>query len=256
MVENIAETNALSKIKSILISQPDPGEKSPYAEIVKKYKLKLDFRPFTQVEGTSVNDFRKSRIILSDYTAVFFNSKGAIDHYFRLAAAVKYEPPANLKYFCISESIGVYLQKYVQMRKRKVFFGKGKFDDFFPLMQKHKEDNYLLPSSENPEMAFLAAAAAKGYKIQTSLMYRTVSSDLSDLADVKYDILAFFNPLGIKSLFENFPDFKQDKTRLAVYGRATEEAALNHNLQVNILAPTPEFPSMAMALEEYIKKNK
>ena len=253
-MSEISMEAGFSKVKTILVSQPDPGEKSPYGELAKKHKVKVDFRPFTQVDGVSVNDFRKSRVILSDYGSIIFNSKNAIDNYFKVAAAVKYDTPSTIKYFCISEQIAVYLQKYIQMRKRKVFFGKGKLDEIIPMMQKHKEDKYLIPCSENPEAAFIALAQSKGFDITPSLMYRTVSSDLSDLADVKYDILVFFNPLAIKSLFENFSDFKQEKTRLAVFGKTTEEAALRHGLVPNIIAPSVTLPSMAMALEDYIKR--
>lgn len=245
----------LLKVKSILVSQPQPeGDKSPYFDLAKKYNLKIDFRPFIQVEGVPAREFRKDKINIAEYTAILFNSRNAIDHFFRMCEEMRVEMPIDTKYFCISENIGVYVQKYIQMRKRKIFFGNGKMDDLLPYMMKHKTEKFLMPCSDVMSGGFVEEAQKIKINIQQAVMYRTVSSDLSDLADIKYDILAFFSPSGIKSLFENFPDFEQGNTRLAGFGKQTHAAISEKDLRLDIPAPTPESPSMTMAIEAYIKK--
>lgn len=249
-----AESN-YPKVKTILVSQPRPeSEKSPYFELAKKYNIKIDFRPFIKVEGVSARDFRKDKIVISDYTAILFNSRNAIDNFFRMCEEMRIEMPIDTRYFCISENIGVYVQKYIQMRKRKVFFGDGKMEDLLPYMLKYKNEKFLLPCSDVMSGGFIAEAHKINIDIKQAVMFRTVSCDLSDLADIKYDMLAFFSPSGIKSLFENFPEFEQGNTRIAGFGAQTHAAMTERNLRIDVPAPTPEAPSMTMAIEAYIKK--
>lgn len=243
------------KVKSILVSQPKPEtDKSPYYDIAKKYNIKIDFRPFIKVDGIPARDFRRDKIHIPEFTAILFNSRNAIDHFFRMCEEMRIEMPAETKYFCISENIGVYVQKYIQMRKRKIFFGDGKMEDVIPYMLKHKTEKFLMPCSDVMKGGFIAEASKHGIEIQQAIMFKTVSSDLSDLADIKYDMLCFFSPSGIKSLFENFPDFVQENTRIAGFGSQTHAAILENSLRLDVPAPTPTAPSMTMAIEEYIKK--
>lgn len=243
------------KVKSILVSQPKPeGDKSPYFDLAKKFGLKIDFRPFIHVEGEPVQEFRKERVNILEHTAVIFTSRNAVDHFFRLAADMRLTIPDSMKYFCISESTAYYLQKYVIYRKRKIFFGKSTFGDLIDLIKKHKNEKYLLPSSDILKDEVPELLDKNNVKYTRATFYRTVCSDLSDLADIKYDMLVFFSPSGIKSLFMNFPDFKQDNTRIACFGPTTTSAVVEHGLIPNIPAPTPNSPSMTMAIENYIKK--
>jgi uroporphyrinogen-III synthase len=243
------------KVKTILVSQPEPASdvKSPYEELATKQKLKIDFRPFIHVEGVDATEFRKEKINLPDFSAINFSSRNAIDHFFRMCEENRYEVPIDLKYFCVSEAIAFYLQKYVVYRKRKIYYGKLTFSDLIPILKKHKNEKFLLPTSDllKPEVPKLLESIKIDYT--RAILYRTVCSDLSDLEDVKYDILVFFSPSGIKSLFENFPDFVQGETRIAAFGTTTHKAIKEAGLRLDIAAPSPEFPSMTMALEHYIK---
>lgn len=241
------------KIKTILISQPKPTtEKSPYFDLAEQQKLTIDFRPFIHVEGLEGLEFRQQRIDFKDYTAVILTSRNAVDHYFRLAEEMRYEVPDNMKYFCISESTAYYLQKYVVYRKRKIFHGKLMFQDLMDQIKRHKSEKFLLPCSDllKPSIPKLLEEAKIDYT--KAVMYRTVCSDLSDLSDVKYDMLVFYSPSGIESLFKNFPDFEQGTTCIATFGPTTEKAAQDNKLRVDIAAPTPKAPSMTMAIEQYI----
>lgn len=240
------------KVKSILVSQPQPNESSPYHDLGKRNKIKVDFRSFIQIEGADARDVRQQKIDFSKFTAVVFTSRNVIDHYFRLAEEMRFQVPDDMKYFCQSEAIAFYLQKYIVFRKRKTYIGERDIQDLAPYMKKFKDEKYLLPSSDvlNPEVPkFLDEM---GVDWERGVLCRTVSSDLSDLDDVKYDILVFFTPSGIKSLFENFPKFVQGETRIAVYGKTTVQAANELGLRIDIEVPTPETPSMAMALEKYV----
>ena len=240
------------KVKSILVSQPQPNESSPYHDLGKRNKIKVDFRSFIQIEGADARDVRQQKIDFSKFTAVVFTSRNVIDHYFRLAEEMRFQVPDDMKYFCQSEAIAFYLQKYIVFRKRKTYIGERDIQDLAPFMKKFKDEKYLLPSSDvlNPEVPkFLDEM---GVDWERGVLCRTVSSDLSDLDDVKYDILVFFTPSGIKSLFENFPNFVQGETRIAVYGKTTVQAANELGLRIDIEVPTPETPSMAMALEKYV----
>lgn len=241
------------KIRKILVSQPEPNfANSPYYDLAIKNNLKIDFRPFIQVEGVSAKDFRKERIQILNHTAVIFTSRTAIDHFFRLAQESRLTIPDTMKYFCISEATAFYLQKYIIYRKRKIFFANGKFTDLVEILLKHKEENFLIPLSDihTDEIPVLLEQAK--IKNTQAIMYRTVCSDLSDLKDVNYDILVFFSPSGIKSLFQNFPDFKQNETKIATFGPATAQAVKDAGLRLDIEAPVPETPSMTLALEKFI----
>lgn len=250
-----ASTVTLSRVKTILISQPEPENgKSPYYDLAKKHKLKVDFRPFIHVEGVKWKDYRrKNRVDLLDYSSVIFTSKNAISHFFRVCDESKTEMPANTKYFCRSEAIGLYLQKYIQYRKRKVFYGKGTYADLQKILEKQKStEKFLLPCSNVNTRAFPEFLAKNNFDYTEANIYNTVSSDLSDLKDIFYDMIVFFSPLGLKSLFENFPDFKQNNTRLAVFGPATAKCMEDYKLRTDIRAPAPESPSMTMAIEKYV----
>ncbi len=243
------------KVKTILVSQPEPKvENSPYFDLIEKQKVKIDFRPFIHVEGVSSKEVRSQKVDLVNYSAIILTSRNAVDHFFRIAEEMRFKVPDSMKYFCLSEAVAFYLQKYVVYRKRKIYVGKRTFQELTPLIKKYKTENFLLPSSDKlkPEVPNILDELSVNWKKAT--FYKTVVSDLSDLRDVYYDILVFFSPSGIKSLLENFPDFKQNETRIAVFGNTTIQAATDHGLRVDIKAPTPDTPSMTMALEKYIKE--
>ncbi|GAA4273436.1 uroporphyrinogen-III synthase [Aquimarina gracilis] len=243
------------KVKTILVSQPEPKvENSPYFDLEEKEKVKIDFIPFIHVEGVDAKEVRLQKVDLSQYTAIILTSRNSVDHFFRIAEEMRYKVPDTLKYFCQSEAVAYYLQKYVVYRKRKIYVGKRTFQELAPLIKKYKNEKFLLPSSD--KLKPLIPDTLNNLKVEwkQGVFYKTVVSDLSNLRDVFYDILVFFSPSGIQSLFENFPDFKQNDTRIAVFGNSTVKAAEEHNLVVNIQAPTPETPSMTMALQKYIKE--
>jgi len=240
------------KVKTILVSQPEPKvENSPYFELQQKLKIKVDFRPFIHVEGVPAKEVRQQKIDLNNYSAIILTSKNSVDHFFRVAEEMRYKVPEDLKYFCQSEAIAFYLQKYVVYRKRKIYVGQKDFVDLSPLIKKYKDEKFLLPSSDQLNADIPQTLNSLKVDWIPGTFYRTVMSDLSDLY---YDVLAFFSPTGIKSLFKNFPDFQQNNTRIAVFGSTTQKEALEHGLRVDIMAPTPETPSMTMALEKYIVK--
>ncbi|MBL7884305.1 MAG: uroporphyrinogen-III synthase [Bacteroidia bacterium] len=241
------------KVKTILVSQPKPeGDKSPYFDLAKKCKVQIDFRPFIKVEGVSAQDFRKQKINILDHTAVIMTSRNAVDHYFRMCQEMRVTVPETMKYFCISESTAYYLQKYVQFRKRKIFHGKQTVTDLMDVIKKHKLENYLVPCSDIAKEEVVDKLEALKIKHSKATMFKTVASDLSDLANVNYDMLVFFSPAGIKSLFKNFPKFKQNKTRIACFGPTTAKAVEEAGLRLDVSAPNPKAPSMTMALEQYI----
>ena len=241
-------------VKTILISQPKP-ERSPYFDLEKKWGIKIDWRPFIHVEGLSGKEFRKQRIYIEEYTAIIFTSRGAIDHFFRIAEETRFTVSDDLRYFCISEAVSNYLQKFINYRKRKVFVGTKTLEDFKPVLLKAKsKDKFLLPCSNLGKKNLTAFLDEKQFDWTESMMYRTVASDLSDLTEVFYDVLVFFSPLDITSLYENFPTWEQKETRLAIFGNSTKAAVDAHNLVTNIPAPSPEAPSMPMAIEKYLEK--
>lgn len=243
------------KVKSILVSQPKPeADKNPYQELAQRCNVRIDFRPFIHVEGVEAKDFRKDKVNIAEHTAVILTSRNAVDHFFRICAEMRVTVPDTLKYFCISESTAYYLQKYVVYRKRKIFHGKQTFADLTDVIKKHKDEKFLLPCSDIHKDEISDMLDKMKIKYTKAVIYHTVCSDLSDLADVNYDILVFFSPAGIKSLFQNFPKFKQNNTRIAAFGPTTAKAVLDAGLKLNIHAPSPKAPSMTMALEQYIKE--
>lgn len=245
------------KIKSILVSQPEPqNPKSPYYELARNHGLKIDFRPFIEVIGVTSKEFRQQKINILDHSAVIFTSKTAIDHFFRVCEELRITVPDTMKYFCITENVAFYLQKYIVYRKRKIFHGHSKFNDLCTVISKHKDEKYFVPLSV-PHKAEIPELLNK-HKVEYTIgnLYRTISADLSDLADVYYDILVFYSPSGPKSLLENFPDFEQNKTKIAAFGPTTAKALDKLGLRLDILAPNAKAPSMTMALDLFIKDQK
>ncbi|MCR9286040.1 uroporphyrinogen-III synthase [Saprospiraceae bacterium] len=245
--------NLHEMVKSILISQPKP-ERSPYYELEKKFGLQIDWRPFIHVEAVTEKEFRKQRVRPDEFSAIVLTSKNSVDHFFRMCTAMRIEMSQDTKYFCLTEAVANYLQKFIIYRKRKVFSGKRTIMDLKPYLLKHKDkEKFLLPCSNLGAKAVSNFLDENEFNWQEAMMYRTVSSDLSDLKDITYDVLVFFSPLGIKSLYDNFPGFKQNQTRIAVFGNSTSKAVVDRGLEINIKAPAPETPSMTMALEHYLK---
>lgn len=241
------------KVKSILISQPEPENgKSPYIDLAKKHNLKVDYRSFVQVDELDPNDFRQQKISILNHNAVIFTSKNAMDHYFLMCEKLRLMIPETTKYFCVSEAISGYLQNYITFRKRKVITGGNTFKDLLPQLKKHNECKFLLPSSDVLRDNMVESLESIKLDFTKAMMYKVGCSDLSDLKDVYYDILVFFSPTGITSLFKNFPDFVQNNTRIAAFGSTTAQAVLDKNLILDIEAPSKDTPSMATALDKYI----
>lgn len=245
------------KIKSILVSQPQPAEseKSPYLELGKKYNIKVEFAKFIRIEGVDAREFRKDRIHLEDYSAVILTSRNAVDHYFRLAKEMRFDVPETMKYFCTTESTAFYLQKYVQYRKRKIFHGKQEFAELVDVLRKHKTEKYLLPCSDISKNDIPKLLEKNGIEYKRAACYRTVPSDLTNIDIHKYDLLILFSPAGVNSLFMNFPDFEQGETLIGAVGPTTAKAVRDSGLTLNLHAPTKTAPSMTMALEQYLEKN-
>lgn len=238
------------------MSQPKPETpKSPYFDLAEKSNLKIDFRPFIQVEAIPAKEFRTQKVNLLEHTAVVFTSRTAIDHFFRVAEELRLVIPDTMKYFCISEATAFYLQKYIVYRKRKIFHSTGKFPDLVEVIKKHKEESFLVPLSDIHKVEIPTLLNKAKINYSKAILYRTVSSDLSDLKDIDYDILVFFSPSGIASLMQNFPDFEQKDTKIASFGPATAKAVKDAGLRLDIQAPMPQAPSMTMALEQFIKKH-
>lgn len=240
------------KVKTILISQPEPT-RSPYYDLAKKWDLQIDWRPFIHVEPVTEKEFRRNRIRPEDYAAVIFTSKNSVDHFFSICEMMRSKMSQSTKYFCLTKAIADYLQKFIVYRKRKVFVGERSIHDLEPALMKHRDKmNFLLPCSNLGAKDVVSFLTEKAFDFKDVMMYKTVSSDLSDLTNVTYDILVFFSPLGIQSLYENFPDFKQNNTRLAIFGKATKTAVEAKGLVINI-EPNKETPSMTMAIEKYLQ---
>lgn len=245
-----------AKVKTILISQnkPEPGKKSIFDDIAAKYKLKLDFRSFIQVDPVPGRDIRRNKVNILNHTAIIFNSKNAVDHFFRVVEELRVELPQDMKYFCLTEGIGMYIQKYIFLRKRKVFYPKTNLEsDFLALILNHKTEKYLFPCSDIRRSTIPDFFKKHKLAFVEATFYKTVSADLSDLENVFYDVIVFFSPADIKSLFDNFPNFKQNETRLSGFGESTQRAIIEHNLVCNVPAPTKDNPSIVKALEAYIK---
>ena len=247
-------------VKKILVSQPKPtSEKSPYFDIAKKNNVEMVFRPFFKVEGITAKEFRQQKISLLNYTAVVFTSRHAIDNYFKLAKELRVTIPEEMKYFCVTETIALYIQKYTQYRKRKVFFGTtGKIDDLLPSMMKHKTEKYLVPLSSVHNDNVKNLLDSKKLTHTECVMFRTVSDDLTpeEVKNFDYDMLVFFSPTGVKALKKNFPDFKQGDIKIAAFGPATAKMITDEGLTLDLEAPSKEYPSMSSALEAFLSKHK
>ncbi|MDR3261452.1 MAG: uroporphyrinogen-III synthase [Tannerella sp.] len=243
-------------IKKLLVSQPKPAsEKNPYFDIAEKYGMEIDFRPFIKVEPLAAKEFRQQRISVLDYSAVVFTARTAIDHFFHLCEEMRVVIPETMKYFCMTEMIAVYLQKYIIYRKRKVFYGQtGKPEDLMAVIAKHAKEKYLIPVSDVHRDDFMHLLDMKKINYTTAVMYRTVSNEFSKDETFNYDMLIFFSPSGISSLLKNFPDFRQEDIKIGCFGSATAKAAVDAGLRLDVEAPTPEAPSMTAALELYLKR--
>lgn len=243
-------------IKKLLVSQPKPAsEKSPYFDIAAKYGVEIDFRPFIKVEPLSSKEFRQQKVSILDYTAVVFTARTAIDHFFHLCEELRVAIPETMKYFCMTEAIAVYLQKYIVYRKRKIFYGQnGKLDDLVAVIAKHSKEKYLVPVSDVHKDDLLTMLEAKKINFTKAIMYRTVSNDFGADEKFDYDMLVFFSPAGITSLMKNFPNFKQEDIKIGCFGPTTAKAVKDAGLRLDVEAPTPEAPSMTAALEMYLKK--
>ena len=243
------------KVKNILVSQTKPTvPHSPFFELEKSRKIKIDFEPFIHVMPVTVKEVRLQKIDLTTFTAIILTSRYAVDHYFRVCDKMRYKVPDSMKYFCQSEVVALYLQNHVVYRKRKIYVGLRKFEDLCALIKKHDTERFLLPTTDKLKAEVPKLLNELNINWRQSVFYRTVISDLSHLANVSYDILVFFSPTGIESLLHNFPDFKQNNTRIAAFGAITKKTCEDNGLEVNISAPSKKFPSMTMALEDYIKK--
>lgn len=245
------------KIKNLLVSQPKPtSEKSPYFELAEKYGLKIDFRPFIKVDPVFAKEFRQQKVSILDYSAVVFTARTAIDHFFRLCEEMRITVPETMKYFCITEQVALYLQKYIVYRKRKIFhIQDGKIDAFVQLIQKHNTENFLVPVSDVHKDELLLKLDDKKVVYTKAVMYCTVSNDFQQGENFDYDMLVFFSPSGIASLVKNFPDFVQGELAIACLGLTTAKAVRDAGLRLDVEAPTPEYPSITSALEAFIKEN-
>lgn len=243
-----------TKVKSVLISQPEPPADSPYHKLGEKFNLSVDFKKFIVIESVPFKEFRKEKIDILAHSAVIFTSRNAVDNYFRVCKEGKIEVPPEMKYFCISEQTAYYLQKYITIRKRKLFVGKKVASDMFELFKKHPEETYLFPCSDIRKDDIPEFLKSNDFNCTEAVFYRTVDADLSDIKDINFDIIAFFSPSGVSSLLSNFPNFSQKNTRIAAFGPTTAKAVRDAGLVLDIEAPMPNAPSMTGALELYIKE--
>ena len=243
------------KIKSILVTQPEPTDvKSPYHDLSKKCAVKIDFRQFIKIEAVDGQEFRQERINILDHTAIVLTSRNAVDHFFRMCKELRLTVPETMKYFCISESVAYYVQKYIVYRKRKVFIGKQSFGDLMDVIKKHKDETYLVPCSDIQKGEIPELLDKANVKYTNAVFYRTVASDLSDIKELSYDMLVFFSPGGIESLKKNFPKFQQNGVFIAAFGPTTAKAVRDNGLRLDLEAPLPEAPSMTGAMELFIKR--
>lgn len=245
------------KIKKVLVSQPQPAsEKSPYYDIAEKYGVKINFRPFIKVERLSAKEFRQEKISIPEYTAVIFTSRHAIDHFFNLCADLRVTIPDTMKYFCVTEAVALYIQKYVQYRKRKIFFGtSGKIEDLIPAITKHKTEKFITPMSDvhTDDVKNMLDKIGVQHHVE-AVMYRTVSNDFTQDEEFDYDMLVFFSPAGVTSLKKNFPDFQQKDIKIGTFGTTTAQAVRDAGLRLDLEAPTVKAPSMTAALDMFIKE--
>ena len=243
------------KVKYILVTQPKPETpKSPYFDLAKKYSLKIDFCPFIKVEPIPAKQFRKDKIQVQDYPAVVFTSRNAVDQFFRMCAELRAKPSEDVKYFCLSDAIAYYLQKYVPFRKRRIFFGNQTIEDLLRVIEKHPEEKYLVPCSDTPKQRVLEVLEERKLNFKKAVIYKALSADLAEINIRLYDIIVLFSPLDVKSLFKNFPKFRQQNVKIAAFGPAVVQAVNKAKLRLDILAPIPGATSMPVALDHYIKK--
>lgn len=244
-------------IKKILVSQPKPSsDKSPYFDIAERYGVEIVFHPFIKVEGISSREFRQEKISLSEHTAIVFTSRHAIDHFFQLAKELRFIVPDDMKYFCITEQVALYIQKYVQYRKRKIFFGEtGRFADLLPLMVKHKNERYFIPMSDVHNNEIKDLLDSKKLRHTEGVMYRTVPNDLNTDEPFDFDLVVFFSPSGVQSLLKNIPDFQQGDMSIATFGPTTAKAVKEAGLRLDLEAPTPQYPSITSALKAFIEEH-
>lgn len=246
-----------ASIKRVLITHAEPNsEESPYDGLVREWGLQVDFRNFVEIQGMSVNEFRKQNINPLDFSAIIFTGTHPIDHFFRLCTELRIEMPADMKYFCTSELAAKYLQKYIVIRKRKLYAGHRSMTDLLELLKKKPKETYLYPCGDQPRHDLLSFLDQKNYTYTVGKVYESVPCDLSDLQPPDYDLICFFSPKSINALFENFPNFEQGRTQVAVFGKTTTEAAEAAGLRIDIQVPTPELPSMAMAIEQHLRQSK
>lgn len=246
-------------ISSVLITLPKPEtEKSPYFDLQKKYNLKLDFFPFIRVEGMPGREFKKQKVDVAEHTAIIFTSRNAVEHFFRICDEIKLKVSQDMKYFCISEAVALYLQKFILYRKRKVFFSAdGTTEGLLEVIAKHKhQERYILPTADNGKTDINKFLTQQKIPFSEATLYRTVSNDISELMEATYDVIAFFSALSLNTLFEYFPDFKQNNTLLGAFGPATAKAVEDSGLRLDISAPIPGAPSMVAALDKFIEESK
>lgn len=243
------------KVKNILISQPQPQNSSPYTDIISKYGINLDFRPFFRMETLTAREFRMQKINIPDYTAIVFTSRTAIDAFFHLCEELRVAVPESMKYFCISEAIALYLQKYIVYRKRKIFFGNGTQSSIIDAIgTKHKDEKFLIATTDNNKNDIQRLFAKTKFKFNSAVFVKTTNNNLSDLSLSDYQIMVFYSPSDIKSLIENFPEFKQGGLHIATFGPTTAKAVKEAGFKIAIEAPSPQAPSIAKALELYLEK--
>lgn len=248
-------TERLKPVRSVLVTLDDPGDKrTPYHDLAEKFDLKIDYRNFIDVSGLNHKEFRQQKIDILAHTAIIFTSRNAVDHFFRLCEELRVDIPIDMKYFCISEQTANYLQKYITIRKRKIFFGRRTAADLEPFILKHKKEKFLFPCSNIRNDTIPGLMEKNGLHLTEAIIYETGPADLSDLTNVFYDVICFFSPSGVNSLVTNFPDWEQKNTRLAAFGPTTAQAILDVNFKLDIQAPLPNAPSMTGALELYIKE--
>jgi uroporphyrinogen-III synthase len=254
------EKSTALKVKNIIISQPKPPnyEKSPYFELSKKYNLNIIFKKFIKIDPVSAQEFRRSKINITEHSAVIFTCNNAVDHYFRLCKEMRLVVPESTKYFCISEKTAFYLQKYVQFRKRKIFHGKENTEELISVLKKHPDEKFLLPCTEDHKQEIVNHLADHKINVRKAIIYKTVSElEVKEEVQIEqFDMLVFFSPFGIKSLFENYPDFEQKSKIIAAWGNTTQKQAKEAGLKINIQGPTDTITSMPMAIEAFLEKNK
>ncbi|MDD2255627.1 MAG: uroporphyrinogen-III synthase [Bacteroidales bacterium] len=245
------------KVKSVLVSQPKPSsEKSPYFDLAERYGLKIDFRPFIKVDPVSAKEFRQQKISILDYSAVIFTARTAIDHFFRLCEEMRITIPETMKYFCVTEQVALYLQKYIVYRKRKVFHAPdGKLDGLMTLVQKHAAERFIVPVSDVHKDDLLSRLDEKSIQYSKAIMYCTVSNDFGPDEPFDYDMVVFFSPSGVQSLLKNFPNFDQKEMKIASFGSATAKTVRDSGLRLDVEAPSPEYPSMTAAIDAFLKEN-